>query len=66
MVALTIITKLRAFVGVFVASAALVATPALANSSANADIAAPLRAAQAANSSSQDNGDSEFRQLFSS
>jgi hypothetical protein len=41
-----------------------VAQPALANSAANADIAAPLRAAQAP--ISQDNGDQNFRQLFSS
>ena len=66
MVAHTIFTKLRAFAGVFATSAALVATPAIANSSANADIAAPLRAAQAASQATQDNGDSEFRQLFAS
>lgn len=47
------------------ALAAVVAQPALANSAANADIAAPLRAAQAA-PISQDNGDQNFRQLFSS
>jgi len=41
------------------------AAPAFANSSASADIAAPLRAAQAAKSGA-DAGDSEFRQLFSS
>jgi murein DD-endopeptidase MepM/ murein hydrolase activator NlpD len=46
------------------ALAAVVAQPALANSAANADIAAPLRAAQAP--ISQDNGDQNFRQLFSS
>ncbi|HET9629915.1 MAG TPA: M23 family metallopeptidase [Novosphingobium sp.] len=39
------------------------ANPAFANASANADILAPLRAAQAAK---QQSGDEEFRQLFSS
>ena len=43
-----------------------VATPALANSAASADIAAPLRAVQAARQSALGNGDSEFRQLFNS
>ncbi len=42
------------------------ATPALANSSDSADIAAPLRAAQAAKQSALGNGDTEFRQLFTS
>jgi murein DD-endopeptidase MepM/ murein hydrolase activator NlpD len=41
------------------------ANPALANSSANADIAAPLRAAQAAKQTALGNGDEEFRRLFS-
>jgi len=45
----------------FVSSAA----PAFANSSAAADIAAPLRASQAAKSGAEA-GDPEFRQLFSS
>ena len=41
-------------------------SPALANSSAaSADIAAPLRAAQAAKASALGNGDEEFRKLFS-
>lgn len=38
--------------------------PALANSSANADIAAPLRAAQASKQSALGHADEEFRQLF--
>ena len=42
------------------------ANPALANSSATADIAAPLRAAAAAKPSALGSGDSEFRQLFAS
>ena len=65
-VALTIIAKLRAFSGVIAASVALISAPAFANSSANADIAAPLRAAQAANASAPDKGDAEFGQLFAS
>ena len=40
--------------------------PALANSSANADIAAPLRAAEAARPSALGSGDQEFRSLFAS
>lgn len=40
------------------------ASPAFANSSATADIAAPLRAAQAAKPSPLGNGDEQFRQLF--
>ncbi|MFO1254676.1 MAG: M23 family metallopeptidase [Sphingomonadaceae bacterium] len=39
-----------------------VATPAFANSAANADVTAPLRAAQAAKPSAQ--GDDDFRKLF--
>ena len=42
------------------------AASASANSSASADIAAPLRAAQAAKPASAGNGDEQFRQLFSS
>lgn len=42
------------------------ATPALANSAASADIAAPLRAAEAARTGTSDNGDVEFRRLFAS
>ncbi len=40
------------------------ATPAFANSSDSADIAAPLRTAQVAKQSALGNGDTEFRQLF--
>lgn len=60
MVALRLSAKF--FLGTF---AAVISQPALANSAANADIAAPLRAAQSA-PISQDNGDQNFRQLFSS
>ena len=64
MVAFTIFTKVRAFAGIIAALSSLsVATPALANSAAaNADVTAPLRAAQAAKPSAQ--GDDDFRNLF--
>ncbi|CAH0497869.1 M23 family metallopeptidase [Novosphingobium sp. CECT 9465] len=57
-------TALGAFATVaFFSSAA----PALANSAASADIAAPLRAAEAAKAGvSADRGDEEFRRLFAS
>ncbi|HVR90186.1 MAG TPA: M23 family metallopeptidase [Novosphingobium sp.] len=42
------------------------ANPALANSSATSDIAAPLRAAAAAKPSALGSGDNEFRALFAS
>jgi murein DD-endopeptidase MepM/ murein hydrolase activator NlpD len=59
--------KLRSLAGVTAAAATLFgASPAFANSSATADIAAPLRAAQAAKPSALGSGDEEFRQLFSS
>jgi murein DD-endopeptidase MepM/ murein hydrolase activator NlpD len=58
------IASVRALVGTFATAATIVATPALANSSANADIAAPLRAAQAAKPAS--GGEEQFRQLFNS
>ena len=41
------------------------ANPVLANSSTAADIAAPLRAAQEARQSALNNGDDDFRELFS-
>lgn len=47
-------------------SLAMFAVPALANSSANADIAAPLRAAQAAKAAVGGTEDEEFRRLFNS
>jgi murein DD-endopeptidase MepM/ murein hydrolase activator NlpD len=52
--------------GIAVSAGLLGANPALANSSANADIAAPLRAAQAAKPSPLGSGDEEFRRLFAS
>lgn len=44
--------------------ACLFAAPAMANSAASADIAAPLRAAEAAKNGAVDAQDGEFRQLF--
>jgi len=60
--------KVRAAAGVAVAGGFLIAAhPAMANSSAAAaDIAAPLRAAQAAGQSVSGGEDEQFRQLFSS
>jgi murein DD-endopeptidase MepM/ murein hydrolase activator NlpD len=58
------IASIRAAIGTFATAAAIVASPALANSSANADIAAPLRAAQAAKPAT--GGEEQFRQLFKS
>ncbi|HXD02170.1 MAG TPA: M23 family metallopeptidase [Novosphingobium sp.] len=64
MVAFAFVSKFRALAGLAAGLASLItANPALANASANADILAPLRAAQAAKHQS---GDEEFRQLFSS
>lgn len=42
------------------------ATPAFANSAASADIAAPLRTAEAARTGTADSSDVEFRRLFAS
>ena len=59
------IAKLPTLAGSFAAvSMVFGATPALANSSTAADIAAPLRAAQDARQTSQVSGDEDFRQLF--
>jgi murein DD-endopeptidase MepM/ murein hydrolase activator NlpD len=56
---------IRTGFGAMVALAATVsANPALANSSAAADIAAPLRTAQAAKSTALGNGDEQFKALF--
>lgn len=67
MVAFSVLTKVRSMIGAFAALASLgLATPALANSSATAaDIAAPLREAQAAKAGVR-GGDEEFRRLFAS
>jgi murein DD-endopeptidase MepM/ murein hydrolase activator NlpD len=61
----TIFAGVRGAAIAFVALAGFASAPAFANSS-NADIAAPLRAAQAAKQSALGSGDAEFRQLFSS
>lgn len=59
--------KVRAIAGTFAtAMTVLLANPANANSSAAADIAAPLRAAQAAKPATLGNGDENFRKLFNS
>ena len=63
MVAFSFLPKFRALAAAAAAAASIFgANPALANAS-NADILAPLRAAQA---SRQQHGDEEFRQLFAS
>lgn len=63
MVAISFFAKARSIAGMVAAVAGLTfANPALANSSANADVAAPLRAAQAAKA--PQGGDDEFRRLF--
>lgn len=55
--------KVRGLIGALAAVASLgLATPAIANSSTAADIAAPLREAQAAKAGTR--GDDEFRRLF--
>ena len=68
MVVFTVLAKFRALAGLVAAAASLAgASPAFANASANADIIAPLRAAQAARQQSNNaSGDSEFRSLFNS
>lgn len=63
MVAHSVFAKVRGLLGALAAVASLgLATPALANSSTAADIAAPLREAQAAKAGAR--GDDEFRRLF--
>lgn len=67
MVALKFFAEIKLAAGAVAAAAALLgAAPAFANSSANADIAAPLRAAQAVKQSALGNGDEQFRKLFAS
>lgn len=67
MVGFSLFTKARTLIGTIAALASLgLASPALANSSATAaDIAAPLREAQAAKAGTR-GGDDEFRRLFAS
>jgi len=60
-----IFDRIRDFAAVFAGTAIFaLATPAAANSSANADIAAPLRAAQSAKQSISGGEDEQFRSLF--
>lgn len=67
MVVFNSIARIRLIIGVFIGSLMLVTTgPALANSSASADIAAPLRAAQAAKQSVSGAEDEQFSKLFRS
>lgn len=67
MVVTELFAKFRAATALAVAGSFLIAAhPAMANSSAAADIAAPLRAAQAAGQSVSGAEDEQFRQLFSS
>lgn len=67
MVVKNILGRIREISASFVVvSAFITVAPASANSSANADIAAPLRAAQAANQSATGAEDEQFRKLFSS
>ncbi len=62
----SLLAKLRSVAGMSLTVAvAFGSQPALANSSATADIAAPLRAAQSAKASALGSGDEEFKQLFS-
>jgi murein DD-endopeptidase MepM/ murein hydrolase activator NlpD len=65
-VAISIFAKFRVVAGTIATAATLAgASPAFANSSANsADIAAPLRAAQAARPAAFGNNDEQFRSLF--
>ena len=60
-----VIRSRSVFGGIALIAIPFTANPAFANSS-NADIAAPLRAAQEAKQNSQSTGDADFRQLFSS
>lgn len=67
MVAFAIFSRIKLAGGAIAAAFALLGSaPAFANSSANADIATPLRSAQAAKQSALGSGDDQFRKLFSS
>jgi len=62
-VVVSLLAKVRTIAGTLVAMAAVaLANPAYANSAANADVTAPLRAQQAAKAPQA--GDEEFRRLF--
>lgn len=67
MVASSFFARIRSFaVAAILATGIFGANPALANNNSNADIAAPLRAAEAARPSALGSGDDEFRALFAS
>ena len=66
MVAFSFVAQARTLAAAAAMMLGLGAQPALANSAATADIAAPLRAAAAARPSALGSGDAEFRALFSS
>ncbi len=66
MVAFSFLAQVRTIATAAALVLGLGANPAFANSSATADIAAPLRAAAAARPSALGSGDGEFRQLFAS
>ncbi len=55
---------LQIALGAFAAVACFFSAPAFANSASSADIAAPLRAAEAARNGTTPSGDDEFRRLF--
>lgn len=59
-------TLARAVAGAALAAGAVISTPSLANSSATADVQAPLRTAASAKQSALGSGDEQFRNLFSS
>jgi murein DD-endopeptidase MepM/ murein hydrolase activator NlpD len=63
------VKSLRILLGALSATVCFISSPAMANNAASADIAAPLRAAEAARNGSTGNtssGDEEFQQLFAS
>ena len=67
MILVSLISKVRGLAALVAVTGSLFgAAPAFANSAATADIAAPLRAAQAARHSQLGSSDEEFRQLFAS
>jgi murein DD-endopeptidase MepM/ murein hydrolase activator NlpD len=66
LVAFSFVAQARTIAAAAAMVLGLGASPALANSAATADIAAPLRAAAAAKPSALGSGDAEFRSLFAS
>lgn len=67
MVVSSIFARVRKLIGAgAIAAVMLGSSPALANSSANADVTAPLRAAQSVKQAGLGRGDDQFRKLFTS